>query len=241
MQSIRSLFPDYRDVLALAPEDLAGVLLELLPSVRQNAGFLIESFLEHAYSVHGDGYPSQTRDDVALAVAEAISWLMGAGLAMRNPMQPARWYVLTRRGKDLKSRPDLEAFRKGRTLPADLMQPVLAKKVHPLFMRGDHDVAVFQAFKEVEVAVRKAARYPDELVGQALMQKAFNSESGPLRNEGLVSSERQAEMFLFAGAMGHAKNPASHRDVNLTGEEAAKLIVLASYLLELVGRRALSE
>ena len=48
-----------------------------------------------------------------------------------------------------------------------------AEKVVPLFRRGDHDVAVFEAFKEVEVAVRntanaKGAAYPDSEVGTAL-------------------------------------------------------------------------
>ncbi len=134
------------------------------------------------------------------------------------------------------------AFRKGRTLPVELLQPTLAEKVLPQFLRADHDVGVFQAFKEVEVAVRKAANakgagYPDDLVGTTLMRKAFHPESGPLRNTALVAAERDAEMHLFAGAIGHAKNPTSHRDVTLNPQEAARLVVFASHLLSIVEQR----
>lgn len=110
-------------------------------------------------------------------------------------------------------------------------------------MRGDHDVAVFQAFKEVEVAVRstankKGANYPDDLVGVTLMRKAFHPDSGPLTDKSLVTAEREADMHLFSGAIGHAKNPTSHRDVTVAPQEAAKLILFASHLLDIVKQRS---
>jgi hypothetical protein len=103
----------------------------------------------------------------------------------------------------------------------------LLKHYRP-FCCGDHDVAVFQAFKEVEVAVRHAANakgvgYADSEVGTTLMRKAFHPETGPLADKTLVVAERKAEMHLFAAAIGHAKNPTSHRDVAITALEAARL------------------
>jgi uncharacterized protein (TIGR02391 family) len=141
-----------------------------------------------------------------------------------------------------KTRTDVEAFRKGRILPTELLPTLFAEKVVPLFRRGDHDVAVFQAFKEVEVAVRKAANakragYPDSEVGVTLMRKAFHPDTGPLADKSLVTAEREAEMHLFAGAIGHAQNPTSHRDVAVTAIEAARLIVFASHLFDIVERR----
>ena len=65
-------------------------------------------------------------------------------------------------------------------LPSDLLQPALDRKVRHLFLRGDHDTAVFQAFKEVEVAVRKAGGYTDGDLGKDLMTKAFNPDMGRL-------------------------------------------------------------
>jgi hypothetical protein len=110
----------------------------------------------------------------------------------------------------MRGRAEVEAYRKGRILPIDLLQAALADKVWPQFLRGDHDVAVFQAFKEVEVAVRTAANakgagYADNLVGVSLMRKAFHSSEGPLRDTKLVTGEREAEMHMFSGAIGHAK------------------------------------
>jgi hypothetical protein len=134
--------------------------------------------------------------------------------------------VPTRRAQNLKSRTDVDAFRKGRILPSDLLPTLFAEKVVPLFRRGDHDVAVFQAFKEVEVAVRdtanaKGAGYSGSEVGTTLMRKAFHPDTGPLTDKGLVLAEREAEMHLLAASIGHAKNPTSHRDVAMTALEGA--------------------
>jgi uncharacterized protein (TIGR02391 family) len=162
---------------------------------------------------------------------------------MSDPGQAPSWLILTRRGKSLRTRADVDSFRKASALPVALLQPRLAERVRPLFLRGDHDVAVFQAFKEVEVAVRKAANikeagYPDDLVGVNLMRRAFDKNDGPLTDMSLVPGEREADGHLFAGAIGHAKNPGSHRDVTLAPEEAARLIVFASHLLGIVEQRA---
>jgi len=222
----------------MEPEELAGILVEIIPGVSQSAGFLLEDLLNPFFPAQGGGYPQSAQANIVLALAEALSWLKTQGIIVKNPTQPAPWYLLTRRGRTLKTRTDLEAFRKGRALPLDLLQQSLANKVHHLFLRGDHDTAVFQAFKEVEVAVRRAANYPDSLLGRDLMQKAFKPVTGPLTDKALVSSEQESEMFLFSGAIGHAKNPTSHRDVNLTQQDAARLIIFASHLIEIVEQRA---
>jgi hypothetical protein len=70
------------------------------------------------------------------------------------------------------------------------------------------------------------------------MRKAFHSETGPLSDLNAIKSERDAVGHLFAGAIGHAKNPTSHRNVSNTVEEAARLIVFASYLLGAVEERS---
>lgn len=238
MPRLIDVFPTPNDLLHLEPEELGGVLVEIIPGICQNQMFGIGDLVAQLYRIQGNAYPQGSQANVTHALAEALSWLHVQGIIIEDLTQPAVWYRLSRRGSQLKSRVDVEAFRKGRALPIELLQPGLASKVHHLFLRGDHDVAVFQAFKEVEVAVRKAGRYSDGLLGRDLMQKAFHPDQGPLRDASLVFAEREAEMFLFAGAIGHAKNPTSHREVNLSQIEAARLTIFASHLLDIVEQRA---
>jgi hypothetical protein len=238
MPTLLEIFPDARQLLALEREELAGVVIEIVPGISQSAGFMINNLTDQVFTGQGNGYGPGIFHEVVLALAEALSWLENQGIIVRNPTQPAQWYLVTRRGRALKTRADLEAYRKGRALPLDLLQESLANKVHHLFLRGDHDTAVFQAFKEVEVAVRKAGNYPNDLLGVNLMRAAFHPDTGPLSDMALVTAERQSEMHLFSGASGHAKNPPSHRDVNLSRQEAARLIVFASHLLAIVEQRA---
>jgi Protein of unknown function (Hypoth_ymh) len=242
--TLLSLFPKPEDLLALAPEDLGGVIIEVMPPLIQNGMFNPAALDAQFYPGVGPSYSPNTRRAVSLAIAEAMSWLVTQGLLVPDPGQPSPgFYVPTRRARDMRTRVDVEAFRKGRILPDDLLPTLFAEKVVPLFRRGDHDVAVFQAFKEVEIAVRKAANskgagYADSEIGVALMRKAFHPDNGPLRDSNLVVAEREAEMHLFSGAIGHAKNPGSHRAVAITAQEAARLIVFASYLFDYAERRS---
>ena len=62
------------------------------------------------------------------------------------------------------------------------------------------------------------------------MRKAFHPDTGPLTDKALVAAEREAEMHLFAAAIGH-------RTVPMTALEAARLIVFASHLIDIIERR----
>lgn len=241
--TLHSLFPRPDDLLALTPEDLGGVIIEIMPPLLQNGMFNPAALLAQLYQPVQSPYPVGSMRAVQIAIGEAVSWLVTEGLLIPDPGQPSPgFYVPTRRAQGLKTRIDVEAFRKGRILPSDLLPTLFTEKVVPLFRRGDFDVAVFQAFKEVEVAVRNAANakgagYAASEIGVPLMRKAFHPDSGPLTDKTLVAAEREAEMHLFAGAIGHAKNPASHRSIAIGPAEAARLIVFASYLFEIAERR----
>jgi hypothetical protein len=244
MPSLLSIFPKLEGLLSTAPEDLAAILIELWPQAMQNGMVNLGGFIGTLYGGGQDRYPVGTQKEVLFALAEAMSWLETQGLIMQDPSQFAGgWYVKTRRGEAMKTRVDVTAYARGRILPEELLPPLFLAKVLPLFRRGDHDVAVFQAFKEVEVATRKAANakgagYPDSEVGTKLMRKAFHPDTGALTDSSLVPAEREAEMHLFSGAIGHAKNPAGHRDYDVSAAEAARLIIFASYLLAIIeGRR----
>ncbi len=125
-------------------------------------------------------------------------------------------------------------------LPVELLHPDIRDKVSGLYLRGDYDTAVFQAFKEVEVAVRDACRYPadKEHLGVELMRKAFKPRSGPLTDRSANGGEQQGLCELFSGAMGTYKNPHSHRHVGIiSAAEAGEMIVFAGHLLRIVDMR----
>jgi uncharacterized protein (TIGR02391 family) len=237
MTTLRDFFKEPAELLRLEPEELGSIIIEALHGEEFRGRFTWQALVQQLYRVQGDYWTGNQRA-VILAIFEAVNWLTSQGLVMRDPEQSGEWYVMTRRGAELKTRADVEAYRKGGILPVQLLQPELAEKVHHLFVRGDHDTAVFQAFKTLEVAVRKAGGYDNTLLGKRLMTTAFKTDDGPLRNQTATQDEREAEMALFVGAIGHCKNPASHRDVDLDREEAARLIVFASHLLAIVEERA---
>lgn len=112
----------------------------------------------------------------------------------------------------------------------------------PAFLRGEYDTAVFQAFREVEVAVRHSGKFPADAVGVKLMRDAFRpaqgtNPAGPLTDSALPVAEQEGMMNLFAGAIGLYKNPQSHRNVPTDPMDAAEVIIFASHLLRLVDRR----
>src|SRR5260370_38952719 len=71
--------------------------------------------------------------------------------------------------------------------------------------------AVFQAARRLEIILHEIGAYPANLIGQRLIDQAMG-ESGPLRPLGATTSERDAWVHLFRGAIGAIRNPEGHRD-----------------------------
>lgn len=238
MSNLIDAFPDAKTLLALEPEELGGVILELIHNgMSPHAGrFGMTDILYVVNNRDTAQWPQSVRGQVAQAAGEALAWLEHAGLVMSDPTQPEStyWRALTRRGQKLRTRNQIATYRAGVILPPGLAHPEILREAEGAFLRGDNDLAVFSAFKAVEVAVRKAGGYAENELGVPLMRKAFHPESGPLTDKSIVVSEREAILNLFAGAIGAAKNPSSHRNVEMSRVEAARLILFASYLMSIL-------
>jgi uncharacterized protein (TIGR02391 family) len=234
---LREALPDPEVLLSLAPEELAGVLLPILKARgRHLSGY---NFVNELYQME-EVYPRAYVDRVGKAIMEAWTWMIGAGLLAPDPRQhDGDWVFLTRRAEAIDDETAFQAFRKASVLPRTLLHPTIAERAWPNFIRGDHDTAVFQAFKEVEVAVREAGAFDARVIGTDLMRAAFHPETGPLTDTTLPKGERESLAHLFAGALGSYKNPSSHRTVTIADAvEAGEMLILASHLLRIVEDRA---
>lgn len=123
---------------------------------------------------------------------------------------------------------------KWKLIPEKLLHKEILKRAYALFESGEFESAIIQAFKAVEVSVRRAAGLSPDDVGCKLMRKAFDPQKGTLTDHALPVAEREAIAHLFAAGIGLYKNPCSHRDVDMTFEETFERLNLASHLLKLV-------
>jgi hypothetical protein len=95
-------------------------------------------------------------------------------------------------------RPGLADLRRS-LLPAGTLHPALERRAGPANLRGEHDTAIFEAMKAVEVVVREAGGFSAEYIGVTLMREAFHATKGPLRDREIVQSEREAASNVRRG------------------------------------------
>ena len=239
MTPLISLIPDPAAVVAMHSADLAGYVLEVLMSAGQmgsgdwnRRNFCMRVSREYATSGQGQII------EVGIACSTAWSWLESNGFICRHPEQDNEWFLPTPRGKAVRDHQGLRQFISNEQLPEAFLHPELLANVRPLFLQSRFETAVFEAFKSLEVSIRHAAKLGHDMIGIQLASRAFNPEDGVLTDKAAEKGERVALMNLMTGALGSYKNPASHRRVEITAEEARDMIVLASHLLKIVDARS---
>lgn len=230
-QRLKELIPDAENALALEPEELAAIVLQWLNTTGNN----LKKLDDYIGQVIKD-YEPRYRDRLEQAVMEACAWLSREGMIVHHPTKFGTIFI-SRRGEKLKNATDITAFRNAGLLPRAILHPVIDQKIYGTFVRGDYDMAVLQALREVEIHVRTAGGFAAKDIGVKLMRDAFDLKSGPLTNRSVIAGEQQGESDLFAGAMATYRNSIGHRHVVVTAETAVEMILLASHLMKIVDSR----
>jgi hypothetical protein len=99
-------------------------------------------------------YPLERKEEINqinLAISEAWGWLVAQSLLVRNPSPGSSdSFSLGRRALKFQDQSQFASFSVSRMLRKESLHPRIADRVWSAFLRGEYDVAVFQAMKAVE-------------------------------------------------------------------------------------------
>lgn len=114
------------------------------------------------------------------------------------------------------------------------IHPEIYARCWHLFTARKYDYAILNATKVLEVAVRTKARLPNDVVGAALINRAFKPDK-PMLRYSKVDAEQEGMMSLLRGMIQVFKNPQSHRFVGVQNKsECLSVLLMCSNLLYII-------
>ena len=169
------ILPDAEQLLSLDAEELAG---PLLVSLENSDRIIPENIIQYddmrreieegsSRRNPNLNYPHGNQEEVLFALMEAWQCLVSerfvaprpTNLASERGKSTTTTYFVTRKGKKIQTLEDYESYRKADLLRKHQLHPIIAEKVWSIFAQGSYGTAVLEAFKQVEIAVRKAGGY----------------------------------------------------------------------------------
>ena len=114
------------------------------------------------------------------------------------------------------------------------IHPTIYAKCWDLYTNRRYDDAIVNATKALEVAIRTKARLSDDIVGAALVNRAFKPDKPILRYNN-IEAEQEGMMSLLRGIIQVFKNPQSHRFVGVQSKsECLGVLLTCSNLLYVI-------
>jgi len=103
-----------------------------------------------------------------------------------------------------------------------------------LYTARKYDYAILNATKVLEIAIRTKAKLPNDLVGAALIKRAFKPDK-PLLRYSDIEAEQEGMMSLLRGMIQVFKNPQSHRFIRVQNKsECLSVLLMCSNLLYVI-------
>jgi hypothetical protein len=189
----------------------------------------------------GYDYDVRKRTEIEKAIGLAWKRLEDAGLLEEPDFDNGKngFRVPSEKGRAAAAKFDFAAAMTRGSFSRKMFHPLLPDAAWLAFRAGNHDAAVFEAFKAVEIAVRKKGLGKNGIdttdYGVDLMKKAFDPNAGPLSDKGASRPRRTRRCELFTGALGDLQNPKAHHDPATTDPlVAVEEMMVACALLRIV-------
>jgi uncharacterized protein (TIGR02391 family) len=237
---LHSVFPDPNELLELPSEELGRLILQYAKVGAGRRDAPGRNIFGVSVQASIAPYTVERAFEIIQAVSQARSWLISEQFITRAPGQGEDYISLTPKGWQTDTSESLDPYMQSKLLNRALLHPKIADRAWEHFRSGRYDEAILAAFKEIEIAVRTAGNFTSSDYGVALMNAAFNPQTGRLHDPSGVDpnatqGERAAWANLFAGAIGVHKNPQSHRWVGIDAAvPAMEALVIASHLYRLL-------
>jgi hypothetical protein len=229
-------YPSVEQLLAAPDLEVERVLLRYVVEYCANGMHPMvtrDSISSGLFDSGGYDYSIQARSDVQRVIARAWKGLDYASyIEEPDPDNGKNGYrVPSAKGKSARAATDYTGVRMRSNFTRDMFHPALPDAAWNAFTVGDYDTAIFEAFKSLEVAARTKGGFTTGDFGAALMKKAFDPDTGPLRDKAASRGRRIARCELFTGAFGEIRNPKGHNDPTITDAVVAAEELMAAGVL----------
>ena len=232
---ILTYYPDLEQCLAETDETFGLIILEILKAQSdENSRTQIKQPLSAQFILNQWQMPPRVdffilKTKFEEKVEDAWRWLHDAKLIKPELGWNGEHGIVVVTELGLATSRDQRALLEAsRVLPENLIHPRILARIWTDFRAGYYDKAVHDAFKQVEDETRNAGGLEPHVSGEDVFKRAFG-KGNPLYPH---CHKPQDEVQLFCVCYRIHRHPPSHGNTKIEPKAAARMVVLASHLLD---------